>query len=58
MKKMVLAVFAIVCLCGCATYNYNTQISKDDEPVNPYSQELVTDYGIADALRGVINSHK
>lgn len=56
--KNVVCVFAIVYLCSCSTYNCNTQIPKEDEPVNPYSQEPVTDYGIADALRGVLNSYK
>ena len=61
MKKLILAVIAITCLCGCSTYNhngYNAQITKEGEPVNPYSQKPVPDYGIADALRGIINSHR
>lgn len=58
MKRLIFAVIAIICLCSCSTYNYNAQIPKEGEPVSPYSQKPVTDYGIADAIRGIIISHK
>ena len=58
MKKLIFAIFTIICLCGCSTYNYNTQIPKKDEPVNPYDQQPAADYGIAHAVRGFILSKK
>ena len=58
MKKVILAVITIACLCGCSTYNYNAQNPNGGNPENPYSQKPVTDYGIADAIRGIIISHK
>lgn len=58
MKKMIFAAFAVICLSGCSTYNYSAQLLNEDKPVNPYSQKPVTDLGIADAVRGIIISHK
>ena len=55
MKKLIFTMLAITCLCGCSTYNYNTQMPKESELVNPYNQKPAADYGIADAIRGVIN---
>ncbi|MBQ0064000.1 MAG: hypothetical protein KBS94_08310 [Prevotella sp.] len=58
MKRLIFAVIATTCLSSCLTYNYNAQIPKEGEPVNPYSQKPITDYGITHAVRGIIISHK
>ena len=55
MKKMILAVITITCLSGCSTHYYNRQATKESEYVNPYSQEQVPDYGIANTVRSIIN---